>query len=64
MAFDAADLEILDDLITQKIDSEILVLRQDLGAQLNDLTDAIQSMMRDLEELKTETAALAAGIEQ
>ena len=52
MALGPDDLEIIEDLITQKVDSEIFVLRQDLGSRLNDLQDAIQTLMGSLEALK------------
>ncbi len=52
MALQPEDLEIIEDLITQKVDSEILVLRQDLGGQLIDLKEAIQSLMQSVEELR------------
>jgi hypothetical protein len=52
MALELADLEFIEDMINQKIDSEILVLRQDLGEQLSDLQDAIQSLMQSVEELR------------
>ncbi len=52
MALQPEDLEIIEDLITQKVDSEILVLRQDLGGQLIDLKEAIQSLMKSVEELR------------
>ena len=52
MALNPEDMEIIEDLITQKVDSEILVLRQDLGTQLNDLQEAVQSLMQSVEQLK------------
>ncbi len=52
MALEPEDLEIIEDLITQKVDSEIFVLRQDLGGQLNDLREAVQFLMKRLEALK------------
>lgn len=52
MPLEPEDLEIIEDLISQKVDSEILVLRQDLGGRLNDLQEAIQSLMLSLEGLK------------
>ncbi len=52
MALQPEDLEIIEDLITQKVDSEILLLRQDLGGQLIDLKEAIQSLMKSVEELR------------
>jgi hypothetical protein len=52
MALEPEDLEIIEDLITQKVDSEIFVLRQDLGGRLNDLQEAIQFLMKSLEALK------------
>ncbi len=52
MVLQPEDLEIIDALITQKVDSEILVLRQDLGGQLIDLKEAIQSLMKSVEELR------------
>ncbi len=52
MALEPEDLEIIEDLITQKVDSEIFVLRQDLGERLNDLQGAIQSLMGSVEALK------------
>ncbi len=52
MALNPEDMEIIEDLITQKVDSEILVLRQDLGTQLNDLQEAVQSLMQSVEKLK------------
>ena len=52
MALNPEDMEIIEDLITQKVDSEILVLRQDLGGQLNDLQEAVQSLMQSVEQLK------------
>jgi hypothetical protein len=52
MALEPEDLEIIEDLITQKVDSEIFVLRQDLGGQLKDLQEAIQFLMKSLEALK------------
>ena len=52
MALELADLEFIEDMINQKIDSEILVLRQDLGEQLTDLKEAIQSLMQSVEELR------------
>ncbi len=57
MALELADLEFIEDMINQKIDSEILALRQDLGEQLSDLQDAIQSLMQSVEELRMEMAA-------
>ena len=56
MALELADLEFIEDMINQKIDSEILVLRQDLGEQLSDLQDAIQSLMRSVAELRMKMA--------
>ena len=38
--------------ITQKVDSEVFVLRQDLGGQLNDLREAIKFLMESLEAMK------------
>ncbi len=52
MALEPEDLEIIEDLITQKVDSEIFVLRQDLGGQLKDLQEAIKFLMESLEALK------------
>jgi hypothetical protein len=52
MALEPEDLEIIEDLITQKVDSEIFVLRQDLGGQLMDLQEAIKFLMESLEALK------------
>ncbi len=52
MALEPEDLEIIEDLITQKVDSEIFVLRQDLGEQLNELREAVQFLMKRLEALK------------
>jgi hypothetical protein len=52
MALEPEDLEIIEDLISQKVDSEIFVLRQDLGSRLNDLQETIQSLMESLEALK------------
>ena len=52
MALEPEDLEIIEDLITQKVDSEVFVLRQDLGGQLNDLREAIKFLMESLEALK------------
>ena len=54
MTLELADLEIIEDLINQKVDSEVFVLRQDLGGQLSDLQDAIQSLMRSVEQLRME----------
>ena len=39
------DLEIIEEKISQKVDSEIFVLHQDLGGRPNDLREAIQSLM-------------------
>ena len=52
MALEPEDLEIIEDLITQKVDSEIFVLRQDLGGRLNDLQEAIKFLMEGLEAMK------------
>lgn len=52
MTLDPDDLEIIEDLITQKVDSEIFVLRQDLSTRLTDLEDAVQSIMEGLAALK------------
>ena len=46
------DLEIIEDMINQKIDSEIFVLREDIGSRLNDLHEAIQSLMVGIEALR------------
>ena len=51
MALEPGDLEIIEDMINQKIDSEIFVLREDLGSRLNDLQEAIQSLMVRIEAL-------------
>jgi hypothetical protein len=52
MALEPEDLEIIEDLITQKVDSEVFVLRQDLGGQLIDLREAIKFLMESLEAMK------------
>ncbi len=52
MALEPEDLEIIEDLITQKVDSEIFVLRQDLGERLNDFQEAIKFLMESREALK------------
>ncbi len=52
MPLEPKDLEIIEDLITQKVDSEVFVLRQDLGGQLSDLREAIKFLMESLEALK------------
>lgn len=52
MALGPDDLEIIEDMISQKIDSEIFVLREDLGGRLNDLHEAIQSLMVSIEALR------------
>jgi hypothetical protein len=52
MALEPDGLEIIEDMISQKVDSEIFALRQDLGSRLNDLQEAIQSLMGSLEALK------------
>jgi hypothetical protein len=52
MALGPEDLEIIEDLITQKVDGEIFVLRQDMGSRLTDLQEAVQSLMESVEALK------------
>ena len=54
MALEPEDLEIIEDLISQKVDNEIFVLRQDLGGQLADLKEAIQSLMQSIESMRIE----------
>jgi len=52
MALEPDELEIIEDMIHQKIDSEIFVLREDVGSRLNDLQEAIQSLMVTIEALR------------
>lgn len=52
MALEAKDLVIIEDMINQKVDNEVLALRQDLGARMDELQEAIQSLMESLESLK------------
>lgn len=52
MALDTNDLAIIEDMINQKVDSKILLLRQDFGARIEELKEAVQSLMESLESLK------------
>lgn len=52
MVLEADDLEVIEDMINQKVDGETLVLREDLGAQINDLREAVQWLMDSLEAMK------------
>lgn len=52
MALGPEDLEMVEDLITQKVDSEIFVLRQDMGTRLTDLQEGVQSLLERVEGLK------------
>ena len=52
MALEPKDLEIIEDLIIQKVDSEILVLRQEVESRLSDLQEAVQSLMESIEAMR------------